>query len=130
LEEGRRISEALSSAAGEAGLSAGDLIDLNLAVAEAANNIVLHSYGGDERQSYEVSILMRDEGLVVKLSDRGRPIPAEQLSAAAPAPFDAECGRGFAIINACVDSLAYESSGGVNRLVLIKNRSPRAAARP
>jgi serine/threonine-protein kinase RsbW len=127
LEESRRISDALSSAAAEAGLSAGELIDLNLAVAEAANNIVLHGYEGDERQSFQVSIQIRDEGLAIELSDRGRPIPADQLSASAPAPLDAECGRGFAIIHACVDMLAYKSEGGVNRLVLVKNRSHRAA---
>jgi serine/threonine-protein kinase RsbW len=108
VEEVRRISEALAIAAGEAGLSPGELIDLDLAVVEAANNIVLHGYGGDGERSYE-------------------PIPAQRLAASSSAPFDAECGRGFGIIHACVDELAYESEGGVNRLTLIKNRSGRAA---
>jgi serine/threonine-protein kinase RsbW len=127
LEEVRRISEALAKAAGEAGLSPGELIDLDLAVVEAANNIVIHGYGGDGERSFEVSIQARSEGLSVLLADRGRPVPAERLAASSSAPFDAECGRGFGIIHACVDGLAYESEGGVNRLTLVKNRSARAA---
>ena len=127
LEEGRRISEALSRAAGEASLSQGELIDLDLAVAEAANNIVLHGYGGDAGQSFQVTIRVRKDSLVVELEDNGRPIPAEQLNSRGPAPLDAECGRGFGIIHACVDSLDYGSEGGTNRLTLVKNRSGRAA---
>lgn len=127
LEEGRRISETLSKAAREAGLTQGELIDLDLAVAEAANNIVLHGYGRDESQSFQVSIEVKEGGLVVELSDSGRPIPAHMLENAAPAPLDAECGRGFGIIQACVDALTYRSEGGVNRLTLVKNRARRAA---
>jgi serine/threonine-protein kinase RsbW len=127
LEEVRRISEAVAVAARKAGLSAGELIDFELAVVEAANNIVLHGYEGDERQSFEVTIRVQSQGLVVVLADSGRPIPAQRLQSANPAPVDAECGRGFGIIHACVDALAYESVDGVNRLTLVKNRSDRAA---
>jgi serine/threonine-protein kinase RsbW len=127
LEDIRRISEALAQAAGQAGLTPGETIDLDLAVVEAANNIVLHGYDGDERQSFEVSIRRRRKGLAVTLADRGRPIAAERLSSSNPAPLDAECGRGFGIIHACVDSLGYESKGGVNRLTLVKNRAHRSA---
>jgi serine/threonine-protein kinase RsbW len=104
------------------------LIDLDLAVAEAANNIVLHGYGSDESQSFQVSIRTQEGALVVELSDSGRPIPAHLLDAPAPAPLDAECGRGFGIIHACVDALKYRSEAGVNRLTLVKNRGGRAAA--
>jgi serine/threonine-protein kinase RsbW len=127
LEEGRRISEALSQAASEAGLSQGEFIDLDLAVAEAANNIVLHGYGRDETNSFQVLIQVEEGRLSVELSDSGRPIPAPMLEAASPAPWDAECGRGFGIIHACVDALTYRSEGGLNRLTLVKNRGSRAA---
>lgn len=127
LEEGRRISEALSRAASEAGLSPGDLIDLDLAVAEAANNIVLHGYGGDSAQCFQVSIRIDERGVTVELSDRGRPVPAHLLESSAPAPLDAECGRGFGIMRACVDTIDYRSEAGLNRLTLVKNRDGRAA---
>jgi serine/threonine-protein kinase RsbW len=128
LEEIRKISEAIAKAAGEAGLSPGEMIDLDLAVVEAANNVLLHGYGGDESQSLEVSIRVGKEGLAVTLTDSGRPIPAQSLNSSSPAPLDAECGRGFGIIHACVDRLSYGSEGGWNRLTLVKNRSDRAAA--
>jgi serine/threonine-protein kinase RsbW len=103
------------------------LIDLDLAVVEAANNIVLHGYDSDESQHFEVYMQARSEGLTVLLADRGRPVPAPKLEAPSLAAFDAECGRGFGIIRACVDSFGYESQGGVNRLTLFKKRSDRAA---
>jgi serine/threonine-protein kinase RsbW len=127
LEQIRRISEALAKAAGEAGLSPGELIDLDLAVVEAANNIVLHGYEGDGGQSVEVAIQIKAKGLTVILTDSGRPIPGQRLNSSSPAPLDAECGRGFGIIHACVNSLSYQSESGVNRLTLVKNRSGPAA---
>src|SRR5688500_4823658 len=45
LEDMRLISELLHRVGREAGLSAGDLIDLELAVIEAANNVVIHGFG-------------------------------------------------------------------------------------
>jgi serine/threonine-protein kinase RsbW len=128
LEEGRKISEALARAAAAAHLHPGELIDLDLAVAEAANNIVLHGYGGDPDQSFQVAIRVNEEAVIVELSDSGRPVPAERLEPSAPASLDAECGRGFGIIHACVDRLDYQTEGGVNRLTLVKNR--RRAVQP
>jgi serine/threonine-protein kinase RsbW len=116
----RELAEVVRQAAREAGLSDAGAIDLELAVVEAANNIVLHSYAGRAGEIEMTSWVNR--GVGVELRDDGIPIPPELLVAAPQAAIDAEHGRGLAIIRACVDQFEYASVLGVNRLTLFKAR--------
>lgn len=100
------------------GLSEGDLIDLELAAVEAANNIVLH--GGRAEAEIQVVFRREDDCFAIDLTDQGTPIPAQSFDASLPSPLDAECGRGFGIIRACVDDLRYEVDEVSNRLTLLK----------
>lgn len=93
-------------------------MDLELAVVEAANNIVTHGYAGASEARYQAVIDVRGSYLEVALSDRGLPIPAARLDANPNMPCDSESGRGIGLIKACVDEFEYTSSGGVNRLIL------------
>jgi serine/threonine-protein kinase RsbW len=106
---------------GEAeGLGEDALIDLELAVVEAANNIVAHGYA-DAAGSIELRAV-RDTGLLIELIDVGSPIPASLLDNPPTVGPDAERGRGLAIIRSCVDRLDYERDGETNRLRLFKAR--------
>ncbi|HWH22515.1 MAG TPA: ATP-binding protein, partial [Allosphingosinicella sp.] len=75
LEEVRRLSPLLSDAAGAAGLDPTAMIDLELAMVEAANNIVIHGYDGGSQEEFEVRIFRQGDILAVSLGDRGRRIP-------------------------------------------------------
>lgn len=120
LEEVRRLSEALNDAAPSAGLAADALIDLDLAMVEAANNVVLHGYGGGSEDEIELLVRRSGDIVEVELRDRGVPIPSRLLDAPAPPMLDGESGRGLAIIRVCTDELHYSSRDGENRLLLKK----------
>jgi serine/threonine-protein kinase RsbW len=114
----RRLAEAVRRYGSEAGLPPVAIDDLELAVVEAANNIVIHGYEGGSGQ-----IEMRLTaycGLWVELRDRGRAIPPETFACSSAPQTSDESGRGMAIIRACVDETRYRSGDGINRLTLFK----------
>jgi len=118
LDTARELAHALREAGALAELGREALIDLELAVVEAINNIVIHGYGA-ETGEIEMHLTV-DGGLKVELWDRGRPIPADKLTGEGQASLMSENGRGLAIIRACVDRLDYRSDAGGNRLMLFK----------
>lgn len=100
--------------------------DLELAVAEAANNIVLHGTHGMEGQIMAVTICRVPGGVQIVLADKGHAIPAGMLDTAIPFDPGAESGRGMGLIAACTDRVDYTATSRGNRLVLFK--SVQAAA--
>lgn len=94
--------------------------DLELAVVEAANNIVLHGLPCAEGQTIGLAIRAVPGGIEVVLEDGGLAIPTHLLTSSHEPGADAEGGRGIALILACTDRLDYTSSGGRNRLTLFK----------
>ena len=114
------LAAAVREEGGAAGLAEDALIDFELAVVEAANNIVAHGYAGS---SGDIELrAVQDSGLLIELIDMGRPIPAGLLDNPPTVGTDAERGRGLAIIRSCVDRLDYFSVEGANRLRLFKAR--------
>ena len=114
----RQLAEAVRKEAVLAGLRSEAIVDLELALVEAVNNIVIHGYL-DEAGAIELCIT-RDSGVRLELRDWGRRIPEAELKGLERAsPLD-ESGRGIAIIRACVDLLDYRSEEGLNRLTLFK----------
>lgn len=95
-------------------------MDLDLAVAEAANNIIVHGYDGKAGKHYGVRIEARSGLVEIVLTDRGLPIPADMLSSSDSADDADESGRGLFLIRQCVDELSYSSEGGENKLTLRK----------
>lgn len=122
LEEVRRLTDCVRAFAEAHKSSEAAVIDLELAAAEAANNIVLHGYDGALGE-ITLHLTQDQEGLWIELVDSGVPIPAAVLDRPSSAEHSAESGRGLAIISACVDELAYETAHGVNRLSLLKRRT-------
>ena len=93
-------------AATDAGLDGNRAWDLMLATSEAIANAVLHGKAWPD-QSIQLMTEPCPRGLRVEVSDCGtfeRPI--------APAPVDAESGRGMPIIAAVVDHLEMERTNG------------------
>ncbi len=96
------------------------LIRLEIAVTEAFTNIVLHGYpslpGKIQATCHE-----QQDGVVVTISDTGRPVPTGLFSGRASLPDDPleETGRGIALILSCADFVGYRSEGGRNELTMV-----------
>jgi serine/threonine-protein kinase RsbW len=121
LEQIRSLASFVRDRAIAAGLSDEALADLELAVVEAANNIVLHGYAGD-RGSIRATAGLTENEFMVELSDDAIALP-DPVFGDDPLPaLTAESGRGLAIIAACVDRVAYRREGGRNYLTLFKAR--------
>lgn len=118
LEDVRRIAEHIRTRCAEEGVDDMAAMELELAVVEAANNVVLHGYAGASGE-IAVSLALADGGVEVTIEDSGKPIPSHPGPSAA-APLTAESGRGLALIAACTDGVRYAADGGVNRLTLFK----------
>ncbi|MDU4095247.1 MAG: ATP-binding protein [Pantoea sp.] len=105
---------------------------LDLALCEAATNIILHGYEQNLGKSYGVTFSLQGNEARITLKDGGEPIPAEQLAAArvpvagstASAAL-AESGRGLRLLYDCVDEVHYQQERQENILTLIK-RLPQA----
>jgi serine/threonine-protein kinase RsbW len=87
--------------------------DIALALSEACSNVIQHAGPGEE---YEVLVSARDRRCVIEVVNTGTQGSATALDrlahAAAPAPANAESGRGLQIIDAVVDSLEFKGDGG------------------
>ncbi|AUX93462.1 ATP-binding protein [Mixta gaviniae] len=107
---------------------------LDLALCEAATNIIRHGYRQDRGKSYVVTMAIEEACALVTLRDSGEPIPAALLNTAAAPPAPAqeaddaeialallsESGRGLRLIHDCVDDVSYRQTQGENCLTLIK----------
>jgi serine/threonine-protein kinase RsbW len=102
---------------------------IELGVAEALTNIVVHGYGGDTQETVLVRLLERPAGLEIEIRDRGRPIPPGRLEQADETTFLydptdlgalPEGGMGLALIKAAFHKVSYRRKGGINRLRLVR----------
>ncbi|MGX7895970.1 ATP-binding protein [Tsuneonella sp. HG222] len=114
----RRLAEWLRDRCQAAGLGDGAALDLELALVEAANNIVEH--GGDGTGTIALDFFVDRGTAVVTLSDSGIAAPQRFYSECREVPLDAESGRGMGIVRSCVDAIQYETKDGHNTLTLTK----------
>lgn len=122
----RRVTEALAAAGVPEDLRG----RVEIAVAEALNNVAEHAYsgaGGTIR--LRIGRCPRLGDILCTIEDRGRPLPGAALPAGLlPTIGDAdlpEGGFGWFLIRALGSSIRYRRAGGVNRL---RFRIPRDAA--
>ena len=127
LEDIGPISQAVRSLA-EPELGTEGAGDVELALVEAATNVVRHGYG-PEGGPIRIEASEFPDGVVVRISDWGRPIPGEALASAGLSRFDfdpteltdlPEGGMGLSLIAAVMDEVSYRSDGGQNVLTLLR----------
>lgn len=97
---------------------------VELALAEALNNIVEHAYAQAETGTITLDARLVPGGLRCILSDRGAPLPARTLPRGHPPRVDTardalpEGGFGWFLIRSLAREVHYAREAGVNRLTL------------
>ncbi|MFO1352822.1 MAG: anti-sigma regulatory factor [Gammaproteobacteria bacterium] len=101
-----------------AALTKVDIDRLELGVVEALNNAIIHAYKDQPGGEIRLLWTQEEDMLRIHISDQGQSMrfpPDGHL----PGP-EAENGRGWFIIQSCVDQLEYGSERGVNTVTLTK----------
>ncbi|WP_404477609.1 ATP-binding protein [Novosphingobium sp. BL-52-GroH] len=120
----RILAEHLRLRCEAAGVDTASIFDLELAVVEAANNVIDHGFDVAGHGKIGFSLTAANGCVTAILTDCGRAVPEVFFEdGAMPEPLSSR-GRGAGIIQACVDTVSYASSGGGNRLVLTKCYRP------
>jgi serine/threonine-protein kinase RsbW len=100
-------------------LSAHDVSDLALAVAEICTNIVRHGYGSAGGGDIEIQVSNQEDAVHVVILDRAPPFSPDRIEVP---PLDAlqEGGYGLALARSVVDDMRFEHAPGRNRTILVK----------
>lgn len=133
LEAVALLGQAVRAVCLGAGMTAEGAADLELALVEAVNNIIVHGYGRRGGHPVTVELTLLADRIEIGIEDTGHPIPRTALERAhqeCPG-FDLDCladlpesGMGLRLIRQSVDRMAYEPGDGGNRLTLVKGLVP------
>jgi serine/threonine-protein kinase RsbW len=116
------VRQALNGVADSLALDAIETNDLNTAVTEACNNVVLHAYGGGEGQ-LEVDVYARRDAVAVVVRDRGSGIrPREQDGE------EIHTGMGLPVIQALSRHVEVKDVAGGGTEVRMEFAAPNAAS--
>lgn len=106
------------------GLPAKKADDVKIALAEAINNVVEHAYADIAAADVQVDCRLRENQLVIRITDTGNPLPDLQPPAGIPASVETsledlpEGGFGWFLIHQLTSEIQYERSDSGNLLLL------------
>lgn len=106
------------------------LEDVQIALAEAVNNVVEHAYPGHSTGNVDIRCKLSDQELRIRISDAGPPFPDGKLPEGAPrdisGPLETlpEGGFGWYLIRELTNEVHYERENGNNQLSLCFEISP------
>lgn len=127
LAEVRRVGDMVRTFCLESGLGAELAGTVELAVVEAANNVIKHAYLEKPGNKVEVELKREPGRLVIDINDWGRPIPEKAKEAPSAPQFDPkdpaglqEGGMGLYIIHQIMDRAMRSHNGGRNTLTMVK----------
>jgi len=121
------IRDFFAQAAKEAGLDEKSICDVQLAVDEAAANIIDHAYEGEDKGDIECSYRVVPDGLEVVLRDHGRPFDPNNVE---PPDLNSDVccrkqgGLGLHFMKSLMDSIefTFNHGRGGNILTMVKTR--------
>ena len=124
-----KIRDYFSQAASEAGLVEDAVFEVQLAVDEAASNIIGHAYEGECESEIECTYEILKDGLCLNLHDHGRPFDPDKVGLpdiiSDPARRK-QGGLGLYFMRQMMDEVNFSFSGdGGNDLTMIKRRRPK-----
>ncbi len=118
------VACAVRGLCGAAGMTGRNCARVELALVEAVNNVVRHSYHGRPGGLVEVVFVAEAGRVSLEVADEGDPMPPRT---APPFDFDPndlanlpEGGMGLFLIHSVMDSVEYHSRGGRNALVMTR----------
>jgi serine/threonine-protein kinase RsbW len=122
----QHISDFISQAAQKAGLNDSAVYAVQLAVDEAATNIIEHAYGGEGNGNIECTYELLPEGLRVALIDHGKPFDPDEV----PEPQTNGSlddikprGLGLFFMRRMMDEVKFEfTRRSGNRVVMLKRK--------
>jgi serine/threonine-protein kinase RsbW len=121
-----KIRDYFSRAAGEAGLDEDAVFEVQLAVDEAASNIIDHAYEGECESEIECGYELLKDGLKLNLHDHGKPFDPDvvELPDIISDPTQRKKGGlGLYFMRQMMDEVNFSFSGdGGNDLTMIKRR--------
>ena len=106
------------------GISQSRCGDIEIALAEAVNNVVEHAFEDLPDATGRITCLTRGDTLIVEINDTGRILPNSRLPVAKVANLEGplselpEGGFGWSLIRKIAENVTYERTGNQNRLVL------------
>jgi len=116
----RAARRRVAAFAAVAGLEEGDLFELNVAVAEALANAVVHGSPRGADDDVHVRFFCYDDEVAVEVVDGGGGMDATPICAPSPA---ATSGRGIHFMRALADAVHYTCGPLGTRVLLVKQRS-------
>ena len=132
LDSLSEISDFVVSAARTAGLDDQAVWEVQLAVDEAATNVVLHAYGGQEEGPITVQVEVRNGEFVVCLHDRGKPFDPESVplpDLESPIEERQTGGLGLYLMRKLMDRVEFHFDEDGHNLVTMSKRLPYADLR-
>ena len=119
------LSEYVAKQAIAAGLDEKEVYAVQLAVDEAATNIIDHAYGGEDRGEIECTCTVRGTELTVTLKDQGDSfIPEEipDLPVGVPLEKVSPGGAGLFLMKKLMDEVHFEFQEDGNVLTMTKRK--------
>src|SRR6476661_1546554 len=121
------LREFVASACGQHGLDEDSSFALQFCADEAATNIIMHGYEGMPAGRLMVDLEILPDRASLTLTDWGRAFDPEFAplpDVRAPLEQREPGGLGLYLIHTLMDSVAYQSTNGINRLTLKKALRP------
>ncbi len=122
--EARKVLKRASQFLRNTGMDSRRAGEVEIALAEAVNNIVEHAYGCPGRGLVHVTMSLQGNEVVLRLTDTGRPMPGGALPGGRPANLAVprqrlpEGGFGWFLIRTLADHVRHERRDGMNMLTL------------
>lgn len=116
------IESFVSEIVSKTNLPSQKISNLEMALAEAAANSILHGNNSDESKKVEIKVIISTEKLTIKIKDEGKGFVIKNV----PDPTKEEnilkgSGRGLLIMNSLVDNLEYKFSNSGTETILTIN---------
>jgi serine/threonine-protein kinase RsbW len=116
------LTRAVRGMVAAAGLPPRECAHVELAVAEAVNNVIRHAYHGEPGHPIELLFTLEDGRFTIEVSDTGTPMPERPSPVFDFDPQDVarlpEGGMGLFLIHSVMDEVEYRSRGGRNSLAM------------
>ena len=124
-----KIRDYFSRAAGKAALDEEAVYEVQLAVDEAASNIIDHAYEGECESEIECVYELLKDGLKLNLHDHGKPFDPDKVELPdiiSDPTRRKKGGLGLYFMRQMMDEVYFSFSGdGGNDLTMIKRRRPK-----